>query len=90
MLDTHNTTPDPNIAGTDLLIALTRLEAKVDVVLAQHGADLRAHGQDLADHEARLRTLEATPTVSPKTLWAVTSTALTLILGVAVFLVSVL
>lgn len=56
-------------AETSLLIAFTRLEGKVDVALAQHGADIKAHSEDLADHEARLRVLEATPTVSPKTLW---------------------
>lgn len=62
-------------AETSLLIAFTRLEGKVDVALAQHGADLKAHADDLADHEARLRVLEATPTVSPKTLWTVVVSA---------------
>lgn len=73
---------DDNTNGQDLLIALTRLEAKVDVVLAQHGADLRAHGQDLADHEARLRVIEQKPTVSPRVLWTVTASAITLICAV--------
>ncbi|CCQ44655.1 hypothetical protein ARTSIC4J27_582 [Pseudarthrobacter siccitolerans] len=45
------------------------MEAKVDVALAQHGADIKSQGRDLEDHEKRLRVLESTPTVSPRTLW---------------------
>lgn len=60
---------DDHATETSLLIAFTRLEGKVDVALAQHGADLKAHADGLADHEARIRTLEAKPTVSPKALW---------------------
>lgn len=67
-----NVQPSPE---TSLLIAFTRLEGKVDVALAQHGADLKAHAADLADHEDRLRKLEANPTVSPKQLWAVVVSA---------------
>jgi len=71
--------------GTDasLLVAFTRMETKVDVVLTQHGAKLE-------DHETRLRRVEdrrvadpnrvdsiereldevaARPTVSPRALW---------------------
>jgi hypothetical protein len=46
-----------------------RLEAKVDVALAQHGARLDNHTADLADHEARLREVEQRKTVSPWQLW---------------------
>lgn len=42
-----------------------RLEAKVDVALAQHGARLDNHANDLRDHEARLRTQEAREYVTP-------------------------
>lgn len=52
-----------------LLIAFTRMEAKVDVALAQHGADIKAQGTQVVDHEARIRKLELTPTVSPRVLW---------------------
>lgn len=45
-----------------LLIALTRMETKVDVVIAQHGAQL-------SDHESRVRALEALDNVSFKQLW---------------------
>lgn len=44
-----------------VLVAITRMEAKVDVALAQHGADIKSQGRHLEDHEARLRLLEARP-----------------------------
>lgn len=68
-MDYNGETPPSTPAETSLLIAFTRLEGKVDVALAQHGADLKAHHETLADHEARLRALESTPTVSPRVLW---------------------
>lgn len=71
----------PTKAETDLLIAFTRLEGKVDVALAQHGADLAVHGREIKDHETRLRVLENTPTVSPRTLWTVTASAAGLVLA---------
>ena len=46
-----------------------RLEAKVDVALAQHGARLDNHTADLADHETRIREVEQRKTVSPTALW---------------------
>lgn len=95
--------PAPN---NELIVTLTRLEAKVDVVLATHDAKLEAHSKDLSDHEtrlrglesqptvgpdheARLRMLESRPTVAPRTLWTVTVSALTLILGVVATLISI-
>ncbi|URQ05010.1 membrane protein [Arthrobacter phage Iter] len=65
----------PTKAETDLLIAFTRLEGKVDVALAQHGADIAVHGKEIQDHEARIRALESTPTVSPRTLWTTVASA---------------
>lgn len=47
-----------------------RLEAKVDVALAQHGSRLDTHASNLADHETRLRVQEARRTVSPTGLWS--------------------
>lgn len=44
-----------------VLIMFTRLEAKLDVALAQHGAKLDQHGSDIADHETRIRGVEARP-----------------------------
>lgn len=52
-----------------VLVAITRMEAKVDIALAQHGAEIKTQGATVEDHEKRLRVLEATPTVSPRTLW---------------------
>ncbi|WIC90172.1 membrane protein [Arthrobacter phage VroomVroom] len=67
--------------GAALLVGLTRLEAKVDVALAQHGADIQNHKTSITDHEARLRVLEAKPTVSPRVLWTVVSSGVALILA---------
>lgn len=58
-------------AATDpaLLVAIARLETKVDVALSDHGRQIR-------DHEDRLRNVESKSTVSPRALWtAVTSGA---------------
>ncbi|WNN93669.1 membrane protein [Arthrobacter phage CallinAllBarbz] len=55
--------------NSQMLVALTRMEAKMDVGFAQVVADNKKHSADLVDHEARIRTLEQTPTVSPRTLW---------------------
>ena len=53
---------DPaNAPDAAVLVAITRMEAKVDVALAQHGADIKSQGRDLEDHEARIRLLEARP-----------------------------
>lgn len=73
--------PSPTKAETDLLVAFTRLEGKVDVALAQHGADIAVHGREIRDHEDRLRALENTPTVSPRTLWTVVASAAGLVLA---------
>lgn len=47
--------------STALLIAVTRLEAKIDVALAQQRAKIDAHDSDLVDHEARIRAVEGRP-----------------------------
>jgi hypothetical protein len=51
------------------LVVLTRLEAKVDVALAHHGASIDAHRREIDDHEGRLRRLEERRTISPRELW---------------------
>ncbi|CCQ44305.1 hypothetical protein ARTSIC4J27_229 [Pseudarthrobacter siccitolerans] len=51
------------------------------MALAQHGADLALHGREIKDHETRLRVLENTPTVSPRTLWTVVASAAGLVLA---------
>ena len=67
------TVPGPR-SGPDtdsVPVMLARLEGKVDVALAQQGAKLDGHAAEIADHESRLRAVEAKPTVSPRTLWTV-------------------
>jgi hypothetical protein len=71
---------------TSILVALTRMEAKVDVALAQHGARLDNVETDMTDHEARLRTLEAKQTVSPGKLWTAVSGASALLLAFLTFI----
>ena len=68
------TVPVPRDAsGTEassVQVTLIRLEAKVDVALTKQSATLETHTSDLADHETRLRAVEAKPTVSPRQLWS--------------------
>lgn len=61
--------PTPADPVTALLVAFTRLEAKVDVALGDHAARLDSQARDVADHETRLRAIEARPTVTPTGLW---------------------
>lgn len=50
---------------SQMLVALTRMEAKMDVGFAQVVADNKRHSQELIDHEGRLRSLEGAPAVPP-------------------------
>lgn len=84
-LPTQRDSGGPN-SGEVPLSALYRLEAKLDVALAQHGAKLESQGADINDHEARLRVVEAKPTVSPKTLWTAITGAAGLLALLAPFL----
>ena len=68
------TTPTATATEANLLIAFTRMETKVDVVLTQHG-------QKLEDHEARLRVVEDRRTVSPTALWTAVTTGAGLVFG---------
>lgn len=52
-----------------LLVAMTRLEGKLDTALATLVPTLDAQSKELSDHEARLRALEARQTVTPIGLW---------------------
>jgi hypothetical protein len=67
-----------NINTPEVNLAFARMEAKLDVALALHGAKLEQHTSDIASLDddinaldVRLRTVESTPTVSPRTLGAV-------------------
>lgn len=68
MIENENPVTTP-VDTSQMLVALTRMEAKMDVGFAQVVADNKKHSEELTDHEARIRTLEQTPTVSPRTLW---------------------
>ena len=69
--------------ATTVLIMLARVEGKLDVVAAQHGAQLTEHTRRLDDQgrraddlDDRLRALEIRPTLTPaKMLAAVAGTA---------------
>jgi hypothetical protein len=76
-----STTATPTEAN--LLIAFTRMETKVDVVLTQHGAKLE-------DHETRLRVVEDRRTVSPAALWTAVTTGSGLVFGAVTILLNVL
>lgn len=60
-----------------------RLEAKVDIALAQHKQRLDDHAVDLGDHEGRLRALENKSTVSPSQLWTSVLSGLTAVSAAA-------
>lgn len=60
-------------AEAAVLVALARLEGKLDTALAQHGTRLDEAVRSTVDHEKRLRELEAQPVVSPRQLWSVVS-----------------
>jgi len=87
-------------AEASLLVAFTRMETKVDVVLTQHGAKLEDHETrlrvvedrpsasptELADHDLRLRSVEGRATVSPRALWTGLIGASGVIVGALTFL----
>ena len=52
-------------ADGSVLVAFARLEGKVDDVLTRHDARLETLEEARTDHEARLRSVEARPTVPP-------------------------
>ncbi|MEU8655266.1 hypothetical protein [Actinoplanes philippinensis] len=66
--------PPPDDGGAAVLIALARLEGKVDAALARQAAQVDEHDRRLADVEVRLRAIEATPTVSPRAMWTALGT----------------
>ncbi len=62
----------PDLPGEDPVItAIRKLEAKLDIAIAQHRAELDLAARHDTDHEERLRALEARQTVTPKALWSV-------------------
>lgn len=55
----------PQTEGTAIQVMFARLEAKLDVALAQHGAKLEQHGQEIAELRATVRKVEDRPVASP-------------------------
>lgn len=90
MPQTANSLDPANAGDAAVLVALTRMEAKVDIALAHHGAEIKTQGQAVEDHEARIRVLESRSTVSPRALWTAVVSAGGLIIGVLTFLDKVL
>lgn len=85
---TVNTAP---MSDADMPAWAIRLEGKVDLVVAQQTQRLNDHGDQLKDHELRLRSLESSQpedakhrlraveerkTVAPAQLWTVVVTGL--------------
>lgn len=50
---------------TEIRVMLARFEAKLDVALAQHGAKLEQHGQEIGEIRARVVKMEDAEKASP-------------------------
>lgn len=81
--------PKPEATETEVLIYLARLEGKLDTAIGQHGERISAAERVDADHERRLRDLEAKDTVSPRQLWATFASGVLVVAAVAPFLTKV-
>ncbi|UJQ87158.1 tail needle protein [Arthrobacter phage BaileyBlu] len=68
-MNEHEAHMSTSSESAQMLVALTRMEAKMDVGFARIGAVTDKHAASIDDHEERIRTLEQKPTVSPRTLW---------------------
>lgn len=55
---------------SDLYVCLARLEAKLDVAIAQQGAKIEQVDAVTSDHEERLRSVEQRDCVSTRALWS--------------------
>ena len=49
----------------DMRVAIARLEAKLDVALAQHGAAIEEHTRNIADLYASVRRIQDRPIATP-------------------------
>lgn len=79
--------PPPDDGGSaSVLIALARLEGKVDAALATQGAQLAEHGRRLDDHEPRIRAVENRPTVTPTAMWTALGTLAAIVAALTPFL----
>lgn len=67
--------PREEINTDSVPVMIARLEGKVDAALAQQGAVIANHDDDIKDHEKRLRAVEDRSTVTWKQLWAAVGSA---------------
>lgn len=61
----------PSLTGgddVDIRIMLARFEAKLDVALAQHGAKLEQHGQEISELRTRVGKMEDLPRATPEAI----------------------
>lgn len=72
--------------STSLEVALARIEAKLEVALAQHGARLDRLDALASDHETRLREVEHRPYIAPMTLLAFLVAMVTVMVGASTLL----
>lgn len=79
MTPTPDTPAPPPSEVSDVRVTLARFETKLDLVISQHGSTL-------TDHEARLRNVEARPTVTPKGLVAAIVSTVGILGGSVAFL----
>lgn len=81
-------------SGINLVLAVTRLDAKFDAVMRMMtmrdetvGREIRSvqveHKEDHGDHEVRLRALEARPILTPKSVYAMLGLLLTVVSAAA-------
>lgn len=89
----YGESPPGGDGATTVLIMLARVEGKLDVVAAQHGAQLTEHARRLDDQarqvgevDDRVRALEIRPTVTPAKMLAAVGTATAVVAAVSPFL----
>lgn len=78
---------------TTVLIALARMEGKLDAIAAQHSAKLDEHTRQITDNgrrvddvDDRVRALEIRPTVTPGKMLAAVGTATAVLAAASPFL----
>lgn len=56
----------PAANESDIRVMLARFEAKLDVALAQHGAKIEQHGQEIGELRSRVSRMEDLPRATPE------------------------
>lgn len=63
----HNTPPASTLNEVELRVTMARLEGKLDVALAQHGAKLEQHSKELVDLRRDVSRIEDAPAPTVET-----------------------